>query len=56
MAIESGERTGDYRTAVGGLVVDGDGDSRISMEDFAGAFVDELERSDAVHTQLGVGY
>ena len=54
--IEPGERTGEYRTAVGDLVVDDEGDSRISMEDFAVAFADELEAADAVHTQLGVGY
>ncbi|ESP87923.1 NAD(P)-dependent oxidoreductase [Candidatus Halobonum tyrrellensis] len=56
MVIEPGERTGEYRTAVGDLVVDDDGDSHVSMEDFAVAFVDELEDADAVHTQLGVGY
>ena len=54
--IEPGERTGEYRTAEGELVVDEDGDSYVSMEDFAVALVDRLEADDAVHTQLGVGY
>jgi len=54
--IEPGERTGEYRTAPGELVADEDGDSYISMEDFAVAFVDELESGDAVHTYLGTGY
>jgi len=54
--IEPGERTGEYRTAAGELVADEDGDSYISMEDFAVAFVDELESGDAVHTYLGTGY
>jgi len=54
--IEPGERTGEYRTAEGELVADEDGDSYISMEDFAIAFVDELESGDAVHTYLGTGY
>ncbi|MFC7205025.1 NAD(P)-dependent oxidoreductase [Haloferax namakaokahaiae] len=54
--IEPGERTGDYRTAVGELVADDDGESYISMEDFAVAFVDELESSEGVHEKLGVGY
>ncbi|MGQ4556305.1 NAD(P)H-binding protein [Halobellus sp. GM3] len=54
--IEPGERTGTYRSAAGELVTDDDGDSYISMEDFAVAFVDELERGDAVRTQLGVGH
>lgn len=31
-------------------------DQEISMEDFAVAFVDELESADAVHTYLGTGY
>ncbi|WP_049922594.1 NAD(P)-dependent oxidoreductase [Halopiger djelfimassiliensis] len=54
--IEPGERTGEYRTAAGQLVVDDDGESQISMADFAVAFADELETDEAVHTQLGVGY
>jgi len=54
--IEPGERTGEYRTATGELVATEDGDSHISMEDFAVAFADELETGDAVHTQLAVGY
>ncbi|WP_226008354.1 NAD(P)-dependent oxidoreductase [Natrinema salinisoli] len=54
--IEPGERTGEYRTAEGQLVANEDGESRISMEDFAVAFVDELENNDAIHTQLAVGY
>jgi putative NADH-flavin reductase len=54
--IEPGERTGEYRTAEGELVTDEDGESYISMEDFAIAFADELENEDAVHTHLGVGY
>ena len=54
--IEPGDRTGEYRTAEGELVADDDGESYISMEDFAVAFVDELENDNAIHTQLGVGY
>ncbi|WP_148415923.1 NAD(P)-dependent oxidoreductase [Haloferax sp. KTX1] len=54
--IEPGERTGEFRTARGELVADEDGESRISMEDFAIAFADELESGDAVHEQLAVGY
>lgn len=54
--IEPGDRTGKYRTSEGHLVVDEDGDSHISMEDFAIAFVDEVETDDAVHTHLAVGY
>ena len=54
--IEPGERTGEYRTAEGELVVDEDGESYVSMEDFAIAFVDELENDEAIRTRLGVGY
>jgi len=54
--IEPGERTGEYRTAEGELVADDDGDSYISMEDFAVALADELEAENAVHTYLGTGY
>lgn len=54
--IEPGERTGSYRTAPGELVTDEDGESYISMEDFAIALVDELEEDNAVHTYLGVGH
>ncbi|WP_254272879.1 NAD(P)-dependent oxidoreductase [Haloarcula marina] len=54
--IEPGERTGKYRTADRELVTDDEGDSYISMEDFAVALVDELENENAVHTYLGTGY
>mgnify|MGYP000651643987 CR=1 FL=1 len=54
--IEPGERTGEYRTANGELVVSADGESHVSMEDFAIAFADELEEDETIHTQIGVGY
>ncbi|MFB6137381.1 MAG: NAD(P)-dependent oxidoreductase [Halobacteriaceae archaeon] len=54
--IEPGERTGEYRTAERELVADEDGDSFISMADFAVALADELEEGRAVHTYLGTGY
>ncbi|WP_339105118.1 NAD(P)H-binding protein [Haloterrigena salinisoli] len=54
--IEPGERTGEYRTADRELVTDDEGDSYISMEDFAVALADELEAGNAVHTYLGTGY
>lgn len=54
--IEPGERTGSYRSADGELIVDGEGTSYISMEDFAIALVDELEEDNAIHTYLGVGH
>ncbi|WP_434522362.1 NAD(P)-dependent oxidoreductase [Halorubrum sp. AS12] len=54
--IEPGERTGEYRTAEGELVADEEGDSYISMEDFAVALVDELESGDGVGSYVGTGY
>lgn len=42
--------------AEGELVADEGGESSISMADYAIAFVDELENSEAAHTQLGIGY
>ncbi|KAB7848310.1 NAD(P)-dependent oxidoreductase [Streptomyces mobaraensis] len=41
--IEPGERTGTYRTGLDDLVVDENGKSRISVEDYAVALVDEIE-------------
>jgi len=54
--IEPGDRTGEYRTAVGELVVDDEGDSYVTAEDYAVALADELESGEHVHTHLGVGY
>ena len=42
--IEEGPRTGAYRTGGDQLVVDENGDSRISFADYAIAMVDELEQ------------
>lgn len=42
--IEPGRRTGKYRVGGGELIVDAHGESRISAEDYAAAFVDELEK------------
>lgn len=42
--LEPGDRTGRYRLGGDELLLDGDGRSRISMEDFAVALLDEAER------------
>ncbi|CAG4919535.1 NAD(P)-dependent oxidoreductase [Paraburkholderia gardini] len=42
--IAPGERTGTFRTAANVLVADRDGNSTISAEDYAIAFVDEIEQ------------
>jgi uncharacterized protein len=42
--IAPGERTGTFRTGANTLLADAEGNSRISAEDYAIAFVDELEQ------------
>lgn len=54
--IEPGPRTGRYRTAADQLVIDGNGKSCISMEDFAVAVVDEIEQPQFVHQRFTAGY
>ncbi|MFJ6776357.1 NAD(P)-dependent oxidoreductase [Kitasatospora sp. NPDC091257] len=53
--IEPGERTGTYRTALDDLVVDSEGRSRISAEDYAVALVDEIEQRNHVGERFAVG-
>ncbi|MFC5719582.1 NAD(P)-dependent oxidoreductase [Streptomyces gamaensis] len=54
--IEPGERTGAYRTALDDLVVDADGNSRITAEDYAVALVDEIEKPQHVGERFTIGY
>jgi putative NADH-flavin reductase len=44
LLLEPGERTGHYRLGGDDLLIDADGRSAISMEDFAVALLDEVER------------
>jgi putative NADH-flavin reductase len=54
--VQPGERTGKFRTAKDDLVVDGEGESRISAEDYAIALVDVLERPQHVRARFTAGY
>ena len=54
--IEPGTRTGHYRTATDQLIVDAQGNSRISAEDFAVAIVDEIENPKFDGKRFTVGY
>ncbi|HEU0168144.1 MAG TPA: NAD(P)H-binding protein [Chloroflexota bacterium] len=54
--IEPGERTGKYRKGGDQLLTDDQGQSRISMEDFAVAVVDELESRAATMGRMSVAY
>jgi uncharacterized protein len=53
---EPGERTGTFRLGTDQLLIGADGESRISLEDFAIAMVDELERPRHPQQRFTVGY
>lgn len=53
---EPGERTGKFRLGTNELVVNDKGESRISMEDYAIALVDELEKPEHERARFTVGY
>ncbi|MEM5368761.1 NAD(P)H-binding protein [Paraburkholderia azotifigens] len=54
--IAPGERKGTFRTGAGSLIVDAQGNSSISAEDYAIAFVDELEQGRFVHQLATAAY
>jgi hypothetical protein len=54
--IAPGQRTGRYRTGGDQLLTDEKGESRISVEDYAVALVDELERPAHVRQRFTVAY
>ncbi|WP_420475563.1 NAD(P)-dependent oxidoreductase [Noviherbaspirillum sp. ST9] len=54
--IAPGERTGKFRLGADQLLVNEQGDSRISVEDYAVAMVDELERPAHARKRFTVGY
>ncbi|PZN94490.1 MAG: 3-beta hydroxysteroid dehydrogenase [Hyphomicrobiales bacterium] len=54
--IAPGERTGRFRLGLDELLIDGNGDSRISAEDYAIALVDELEKPAHSRKRFTVGY
>ena len=56
MLILPGERTGQFRLGLEDLLVGEDGQSRISMEDFAVAMLDELEQPRHSRQRFTVGY
>ncbi len=53
---EPGERTGKFRLGNRNLVADDKGQSRISLEDYAIALVDELEAPKHQRAQFTIGY
>ncbi|MDN3258585.1 NAD(P)H-binding protein [Streptomyces sp. CSDS2] len=54
--IAPGDRTGVYRTALDDLVTDDNGDSTISVEDYAVALLDEIEHPRHHRRRFTVGY
>jgi len=54
--VEPGERTGKYRLGTTNMIIDSNGDSKISMEDYAAALVDEIENKQFVKQQMSIGY
>ncbi len=53
---EPGQRTGQFRLGKDNLVMDEKGDTRISMEDYAIAVVDELEKPAHSKQRFSIGY
>ncbi len=51
-----GERTGKYRVGKDNLLIDADGKSHISLEDYAVAMLDEAERPQHHRERFTVGY
>ncbi|WP_221800966.1 NAD(P)-dependent oxidoreductase [Oceanobacter mangrovi] len=56
MLILPGERTGQFRLGTDNLLIDSNGKSHISMEDFAVAMLDELEQPQHRSERFTVGY
>lgn len=53
---EKGEKTGKFRLGKDDLIVDADGNSHISVQDYAVAMVDELEKPAHHKTRFTIGY
>ena len=54
--IGPGERTGEFRIGGDEVLADSEGQSRISIPDFAIAFTDELEHGDSLRRRITVAY
>jgi putative NADH-flavin reductase len=53
---DPGKRTGKFRLGTDTLIADDQNNSRISMEDYAVALVDELENPQHVRSRFTIGY
>lgn len=54
--LEPGKRTGKFRLGKDDLIVDENGNSHISVEDYAVAMVDELENPKRHYERFTIGY
>ena len=54
--LEPGKRTGKFRLGKDDLIVDENGNSHISVEDYAVAMVDELENPKHHYERFTIGY
>lgn len=54
--IEPGQRTGVFRVGGDQLLVDGDGQSRVSAEDYAAGVVDELDKGENIRRHITLAY
>ena len=54
--MKPGQRTGKFCLGSDKLLVDATGDSNISVQDYAVAMIDELERPEHVRQRFTVGY
>jgi uncharacterized protein len=55
-SIAPGTRTGQFRLGRDQLIADAKGESRISMEDYAVAVLDEVQRPAHLHQRFTIGY
>jgi len=51
-----GQRTGEFRLGTDQLLADAQGESRISVEDYAMAMIDEVEKPKYIRRRFTVGY
>jgi len=54
--LSSGQRTGKFRLGTDQLLKDANGQSRISVEDYAMAMIDEVEKRKHIRQRFTVGY
>jgi putative NADH-flavin reductase len=54
--LKSGQRTGKFRLGSDQLLVDATGQSKISVQDYADAMIDELEHPAHVRQRFTAGY